>query len=63
MRDALMSREMSYAIAERDPGRVYEVMKTSLLQSCIVDVDWAVELILIQVLLFTFTGSNHTKYS
>ncbi|KAF8158056.1 hypothetical protein B0H34DRAFT_797474 [Crassisporium funariophilum] len=42
MRDALMSREMSYAIAEGDPGRVYEVMK---------------------VLLFTFTGSSHTKYS
>lgn len=27
MRDALMSREMSYAIAEGDVGRVYEIMK------------------------------------
>jgi hypothetical protein len=27
MRDAMMSREMSYAIAEGDVGRVYEVMK------------------------------------
>lgn len=37
-----MSREMAYAIAEGDPGRVYEVMK---------------------VLLFTFAGSSHSKYS
>ncbi|PPR02512.1 LOW QUALITY PROTEIN: hypothetical protein CVT26_011996 [Gymnopilus dilepis] len=27
MRDALMSRELSYAIAEGDAGRVYEIMK------------------------------------
>jgi hypothetical protein len=27
MRDAMFSREMSYAIAEGDAGRVYEVMK------------------------------------
>jgi hypothetical protein len=26
MRDSLMSREMSYAIAEGGPGRVYEIM-------------------------------------
>jgi len=31
MRDAMMSREMSYAIAEGDAGRVYEVMKVCLL--------------------------------
>jgi hypothetical protein len=31
MRDALMSREMSYAIAEGDPGRVYEIMKVCIL--------------------------------
>jgi hypothetical protein len=30
MRDALLSREISYAIAEGDAGRVYEVMKVSL---------------------------------
>lgn len=27
MRDALMSREMSYAVAEGDMGRVYEILK------------------------------------
>lgn len=27
MRDALIEREMSYAMAEGDPGRVYEMMK------------------------------------
>ena len=27
IRDAMISREMSYAIAEGDVGRVYEVMK------------------------------------
>jgi len=57
MRDTLMSREMSYVIAEGDPGRGYE--NIFLLHK--VDVDWAVELILIQVLLFTFRGSNHTR--
>ena len=31
MRDAMMSHEMSYAIAEGDMGRVYEVMKVCLL--------------------------------
>lgn len=30
MRDALMSREMSYAIAEGDVGRVYEILKVCL---------------------------------
>jgi hypothetical protein len=30
MRDALLSHEISYAIAEGDAGRVYEVMKVSL---------------------------------
>jgi hypothetical protein len=30
MRDSLMSREMSYAIAEGDPGRVYEIMKVRI---------------------------------
>ncbi|RDB30543.1 hypothetical protein Hypma_007322 [Hypsizygus marmoreus] len=42
MRDAIISREMSYAIAEGDVGRVYEVMK---------------------VMLFTFAGSSHSKYT
>lgn len=64
MRDALMSREMSYAIAEGDPGRVYEIMKVlqvaRLRAICIL-----IELITTgtQVLLFTFAGSSHTKYS
>lgn len=30
MRDTLMSQEMSYAIAEGDPGRVYEIMKVRI---------------------------------
>jgi len=30
MRDALMSREMSYAVAEGDIGRVYEILKVML---------------------------------
>jgi hypothetical protein len=34
MRDALMSREMSYVIAEGDPGRVYEIMKVCFLPGC-----------------------------
>ncbi|KAM6491593.1 hypothetical protein JOM56_012985 [Amanita muscaria] len=42
MRDAMISREMSYAIAEGDAGRVHEVMK---------------------VMLFTFAGSSHSKYT
>jgi hypothetical protein len=29
MRDALLSRELSYAVAEGDVGRVYEVIKVS----------------------------------
>lgn len=41
MRDAILSREVSYAIAEGDAGRVYEIMK---------------------VMLFSFSGSSHTKY-
>ncbi|KAF8804248.1 hypothetical protein BYT27DRAFT_7214042 [Phlegmacium glaucopus] len=35
-------QEMSYVIAEGDPGHVYEIMK---------------------ILVFTFLGSSHTKYS
>ncbi|PPQ76056.1 hypothetical protein CVT26_005438 [Gymnopilus dilepis] len=42
MCDALMSQELSYAIAEGDAGRVYEIMK---------------------VLLLTFAGSSHNKYT
>ncbi|KAF8811788.1 hypothetical protein BYT27DRAFT_7336050 [Phlegmacium glaucopus] len=42
MRDALLSREMSYATAEGDAGRVYEAMK---------------------MMLFTFAGSSHSKYT
>ncbi|KIJ17495.1 hypothetical protein PAXINDRAFT_9449 [Paxillus involutus ATCC 200175] len=41
MRDALLSREAAYAVADGDAGRVYETMK---------------------VMLFTFAGSNHSKY-
>ncbi|KAG6824880.1 hypothetical protein H0H92_005538 [Tricholoma furcatifolium] len=42
MRDAIISREMSYATAAGDVGRVYECMK---------------------VMLFTFAGSSHSKYT
>ncbi|KAM6490538.1 hypothetical protein JOM56_013881 [Amanita muscaria] len=42
VRDAMISREMSYAIAEGEAGRVYEVRK---------------------VMLFTFAGSSHSKYT
>ena len=40
MRDALMSREMSYAVAEGNTGRVYEVLKvvfSSLFGLCFPD--------------------------
>jgi hypothetical protein len=36
MRDTLMSREMSYAIAEGDPGCVYEIMKVRIWTRCLV---------------------------
>ncbi|KAH9931747.1 hypothetical protein B0H21DRAFT_813891 [Amylocystis lapponica] len=42
MRDASVSREFAYSVAEGDVGRVYEAMK---------------------VMLFTFAGSSHTKYT
>jgi hypothetical protein len=34
LRDGILSREMAFATAEGDPGRVYEVMKVSLLFVC-----------------------------
>ncbi|CAL1706858.1 unnamed protein product [Somion occarium] len=42
MRDALVSREFTYALAEGDVGRVYEALK---------------------IMLFTFAGSSHSKYT
>ncbi|KAI1787713.1 hypothetical protein LXA43DRAFT_863532, partial [Ganoderma leucocontextum] len=42
MNDALVTREFLCAVAEGDPGRVYEAMK---------------------VMLFTFAGSPHSKYT
>ncbi|KAF4596165.1 hypothetical protein EYR40_008153 [Pleurotus pulmonarius] len=42
MRDALISREVAYAVAEGDVGRAWEAMK---------------------VTVFTFAGSNHSKYT
>ncbi|CAL1715105.1 unnamed protein product [Somion occarium] len=42
MRDALVSREFTYALAEGDIGRVYEALK---------------------IMLFTFAGSSHSKYT
>lgn len=42
MRDAMISREAAYAVAEGDVGRVYETLK---------------------VMLFTFAGSSHHKYT
>ena len=42
MRDAMISREAAYAVAEGDVGRVFEVLK---------------------VMLFTFAGSSHNKYT
>ena len=58
MRDALISREAAYAAAEGDAGRLYEVTKVGLSDSkaflCL--------LFYLQMMLFTFAGSTHTKY-
>ena len=43
MRDALMSREMSYAVAEGDIGRVYEILKvmfSPLFRTCYPQADF-----------------------
>ncbi|KAH9924136.1 hypothetical protein B0H21DRAFT_826787 [Amylocystis lapponica] len=42
IRDGIISREFTYAMAEGNVGRVYEAMK---------------------IMLFTFAGSSHTKYT
>lgn len=36
MRDALLEREVNYAIAEGDAGRVYEIMKVRVRRHCII---------------------------
>jgi hypothetical protein len=59
MRDTLWQREMAYATAEGDVGRVYEIMKASPVTS------WhnIKPHIILQLLLFQFAGSAHTNYT
>lgn len=60
MRDALISREAAYAAAEGDVGRVYEVVKVSLLS-----LTFSAKMALMassKVMLFMFASSSHSKY-
>ena len=58
MRDTLWQREMAYATAEGDVGRVYEIMKVNQ-AAYLRDISAKV----LQLLLFQFAGSTHTKYT
>lgn len=58
MYEALVSKEVAQAVAEGDVGRVYEGIKVSLAQAC-----YQFSNRMLQMMLFTFAGSSHTKYT
>ena len=60
MRDALVSREAAYAVAEGDVGRLYEMIKVCYI--LLASRNELITLAHLQLMLFTFAGSSHSKY-
>lgn len=56
--ELLLCREMAYATADGDPGRIYEVLKVSIVARCT-----KILLIFCKIMLFLFAGSSHSKYT
>ena len=59
MYEALVLKEVAQAVAEGDIGRVYEGIKVSFL----LNHDIATPTNILQMMLVTFAGSSHTKYT
>ena len=57
-RDAMVAREIAFAAAEGDVGRVWEALKVNLSQFMLPYLTY-----FMQAMLFTFAGSGHSNYT